>query len=74
MPLFPSLTKEWHAKTYPAIDPTRQELSAKGKVVVITGGGGSIGGVTATAYAKAGVEKLAIIGRRKSPLNETVES
>lgn len=71
MPPFPSLTKTWHSESYPAIDPTRPELSAKGKVVAITGAGGAIGGATAQAFAKAGASKIAIIGRREKPLQET---
>jgi hypothetical protein len=39
---FPTLaiTKTWHKTSYPAISPTRKELSAVGKTVVITGGVG----------------------------------
>lgn len=70
---FPSLTKTWHSKYYSAIDPSRPELSAKGKVVAITGAGGSIGGATALAFAKAGA-KVAVIGRRHGPLHETKTS
>lgn len=68
---FPSLTKKWHSEAYEAIDPKRPELSAKGKVVVITGGGGSIGGAAALAFAQAGAAKIAVIGRREGPLQET---
>lgn len=68
---FPSLTKKWHSETYEAISPKRPELSAKGKVIVITGGGGSIGGATALAFAQAGATKIAVIGRREGPLQET---
>lgn len=98
MPPFPSLTKTWHSEPYPAIDPTRPELSAKGKVVAITGtsrkstapqisaktpllltshapvttgAGGSIGSATTLAFAKAGASSIAIIGRRKEPLQQT---
>ena len=71
MPPFPSLTKAWHSEAYPAIDPHRPELSAKGKVIAITGGGGSVGGATALAFAQAGATKIAVIGRREGPLNET---
>lgn len=35
---FPSLTKTWHTESYPAISPTRPELSTDSKTVVITGG------------------------------------
>lgn len=31
---FPSITKTWHTESYAAINSTRPELSAKGKVVV----------------------------------------
>ena len=73
MPPFPSLTKEWHSQSYAAIDPLRPELSAKGKVVAITGGGGAIGAATALAFAKAGAHKIAIIGRRREPLHAAKE-
>lgn len=39
-----SFTKVWHSDTYPAINPTKPELSVAGKSVVITGGGAGIGG------------------------------
>lgn len=71
MPPFPSLTKIWHSESHPAIDPSRPELSQKGKVVVITGAGGSIGRATAVSFAKAGASKIAIIGRTDKPLQET---
>lgn len=68
---FPSLTKEWHSKSYQAIDPLRPELSQKGKVVAITGAGGAIGAATALAFAKAGAKKIAVLGRRKNLLDNT---
>lgn len=71
MSAFPSLTKKWHSEAYPRISPSRPELSAKGKVVAITGGGGSIGGAVALAFAQAGATKIAIIGRREGSLQET---
>jgi len=43
-----------HSKTYPAIDPTQSSLSAKGSVVLITGGGQGIGLSIALGFAKAG--------------------
>jgi NAD(P)-dependent dehydrogenase (short-subunit alcohol dehydrogenase family) len=70
---FPSLTKGWHSKSYPAIDPLRPELSQKGKVVAVTGAGGSVGGATALAFAKAGASKIAIMGRRVNLLQKTKE-
>ena len=74
MPPFPSLTKAWHSKSYPAIDPLRPELSQKGKVVAITGAGGSIGGAAAAlAFAKAGANKIAVLARRENLLQGTKE-
>ena len=40
------LTKSMHRDVYPAVDPSNSDLSALGKVVVITGAGGTIGGVS----------------------------
>ena len=40
------LTKSMHRDVYPTIDPSNLDLSASGKVVVITGAGGTIGGVS----------------------------
>jgi len=39
------LTKTMHRDVYPAVDPANPQLSAKGKTVLITGGGGTIGKV-----------------------------
>lgn len=71
MPQFPSVTKTWHSKPYAAIDPSRPKLSAKGKVIAITGGAGTIGSATALAFAKAGATKIAVIGLGDDHLSET---
>lgn len=39
------LTKSMHREIYPAIDPKNAALNASGKVVLITGATGGIGGV-----------------------------
>lgn len=70
-PPFPSLTAEWHNDTYDAISPTNPTVSAKGKTVVITGGGVGIGRETAKAYAEAGAAHVAILGRTQKTLDET---
>lgn len=68
-PPFPSPTKRWHTKAQPSTLPTRPELSAKGKSVLITGGGNTgIGGETARCFAEAGASRIALLGRRDKPL------
>ncbi|KAL2853961.1 hypothetical protein BJX68DRAFT_254003 [Aspergillus pseudodeflectus] len=68
-----SFTKTWHSEPYPFISPTRPELSAAGKNVVITGGGSGIGKAMAIAFAQAGAKSVAIVGRRLDRLEATVE-
>jgi NAD(P)-dependent dehydrogenase (short-subunit alcohol dehydrogenase family) len=64
MKSFVSFTETWHNRPYPAILPTRPEISAAGKSVVITGGGTGIGKAAAIAFAQAGAKSVSIIGRR----------
>ncbi|KAK3686591.1 hypothetical protein LTR37_019652 [Vermiconidia calcicola] len=71
---FPSPTAIWHDKAYESISPTRSELSAKGKTVLITGGGTGIGAETARCFAEAGASRIAILGRREQPLLDTKSS
>lgn len=68
-PPFPSATKKWWNKEQPATSPARPELSAKGKSVLITGGGTTgIGGETARYFAQAGASRIGVLGRREGPL------
>lgn len=68
-PPFPSPTRRWHTKAQPSTLPTRPELSAKGKSVIVTGGGSTgIGGETARYFAEAGASRIALLGRREKPL------
>ena len=71
---FPSPTSTWHSTAYPSISPLRSELSKKGKVVLITGGGTGIGAATAHAFAQAGAARIALLGRREQPLLDTKAS
>jgi NAD(P)-dependent dehydrogenase (short-subunit alcohol dehydrogenase family) len=64
----PSFTKKWHNTAYAAIDPTRPELSLKGKTIVITGGGRGIGAEIAYAYAQAGASVIGVTGRTEATL------
>ena len=68
---FPAPVATYHHATYPALDPTRPELSAKGKTIVVTGGGTGIGAEIVKYFAKAGAAKILILGRRESPLIST---
>ncbi|OGM48255.1 putative oxidoreductase [Aspergillus bombycis] len=70
---FPSPTSNWHTQTYHSISPTRPELSAKGKTIVITGGTG-IGAETARHFAEAGASRIVLLGRREQPLLDTKAS
>lgn len=71
---FPAPTKTWHSKSYDKIDPKRPELSAKGKNVLVTGGGIGIGAAVVRSFAEAGASTIGILGRTESALMETKES
>ena len=71
---FPSPTTTWHSNTYSSLSPTRPELSAKGKTILITGGGTGIGAATARSFAEAGASRIALLGRREQPLHDTKAS
>lgn len=67
----PSPVRTFHNDVYPAISPTRPELSLKGKKVIVTGGGSGIGRATVLAFAAAGASVAILGGRREKLLNET---
>lgn len=71
---FPCPTKIYRNNTYPTLSPTRPELSAKGKTVIVTGGGTGIGAETARYFAAAGAARIGLLGRREKPLVETKAS
>ena len=71
---FPSPTATWHTTGQPSGSPSRPELSAKGKNVLVTGGGTGIGAETARYFAAAGASRIALLGRRLQPLLDTKAS
>ncbi|PWY84977.1 putative NADP(+)-dependent dehydrogenase [Aspergillus heteromorphus CBS 117.55] len=71
MPPLPSLTPTWHNTTYPSISPTRPDLSAANRTIIITGAGSGIGRATALSFSRAGAHKIILIGRTLSTLIET---
>lgn len=68
---FPSFTKIWHNTSYSTINPSRPELSAKGKSILITGGGSGIGAKAAYSFAEASASIIGIVGRTEKTLIET---
>jgi len=74
MTVFPSFTRVSHTESYPTISPSRPELSSKGKVIVITGGGTGIGASITRAFAAGGSTQIAILSRTERNLLATKQS
>ena len=68
------LTKTMRRGLYPAIDQSQSDLSAAGKVVIITGAGGGIGYDIATTWATAGASGIVLAGRYVDMLNAAAEN
>lgn len=67
-------TSDFHNSTYPSIDPTRPELSAAGKTILITGGGRGVGKAIVKAFAEAGASHIIITGRSAGSLEAVAVS
>lgn len=70
---FVYFTKLVHHEPYAQISPLRPELSAKGKNVVVTGGGTGIGKAIAIEFVRAGAQSVSVIGRRGDRLKATAD-
>ncbi|KAL4885465.1 hypothetical protein BJY04DRAFT_230995 [Aspergillus karnatakaensis] len=66
-----AFTKNSYRDVYPAIDPSRPELSQVGKVVVITGASRGLGQAMAISFARANAAGIAITGRSAEGLAAT---
>lgn len=63
------VTKTIHREPYPAIFPTRPELSQASRAILITGGGTGAGFAIARAFIRASAETIIILGRRADVLD-----
>ncbi|KAJ5965776.1 hypothetical protein N7481_012490 [Penicillium waksmanii] len=67
-----AFTKKNYRDVYPAVDPTRPDLSQEGKVVIITGASRGIGQLGfAVSFARANAAALILLGRSSEGLVET---
>ncbi|KAJ5397002.1 hypothetical protein N7509_005115 [Penicillium cosmopolitanum] len=67
-----AFTKKNYRDVYPAVDPTRPELSQDGKVVIITGASRGLGQMGfAVSFARANAAAIVLLGRSSEGLAKT---
>ncbi|KAK5651261.1 hypothetical protein OQA88_12669 [Cercophora sp. LCS_1] len=69
-----NVTPTLHRTTYPAISPSRPELSQVGNTILITGGSAGIGLATAKSFITASASTIVITGRRPEILSNAIAS
>ncbi|KAG8829792.1 hypothetical protein FRC17_006027 [Serendipita sp. 399] len=70
----PYFTQTFHREVYPAIDPTKPELSLTGKTVLVTGAGRGIGVAITEAFAQAKAKTIILTGRSENSLSQAKAS
>ncbi|KAH8650776.1 hypothetical protein BGZ61DRAFT_577634 [Ilyonectria robusta] len=68
-----AVTSKIHRAAYPAISPSRPELSQAGKTILITGGSAGIGFAIAVAFGHAAADRVIIVGRDQSKLDKSTK-
>ncbi|KPM44136.1 hypothetical protein AK830_g2471 [Neonectria ditissima] len=69
----PVATSKIHRTVYPSISPSRPELSQAGRTVLVTEGSAGIGFAIAIAFGHAGADRVIIVGRDQSKLDESTK-
>ena len=67
-----NFTQSFHREPYPAISPTRPELSQAGRTVLVTGGSDGIGLAIAKAFLQGSAASVIIIGRRQNMIDKAI--
>jgi NADP-dependent 3-hydroxy acid dehydrogenase YdfG len=67
---FPHPTTTYHNTPPAATDPTLEHLSSAGKIVLVTGGGTTLGAAIVEAFAKAKAKDIFLTGRRLNVLED----
>jgi NAD(P)-dependent dehydrogenase (short-subunit alcohol dehydrogenase family) len=69
-----NVTQNTHREPYPAVSPSRPELSQAGRVVLVTGGGTGVGYSIARSFVRAAADTVIIIGRRQNVIAEAASN